>query len=106
GGTVNGTITNSGTFNSTGGTLSGSLVNDGGANLNGNVILGAINGAGTTTVGNSAAPLATSVRQSALAIGAGSKLTVAPNGTTAGLSVLGALSIAGATDAWSGQLDI
>src|SRR5207247_10785946 len=51
-------------------------------------------------------PVAATVSQNTLAIGAGSKLSFAANGTTSALSVLSALSIAGGTDVWTGQLDV
>jgi len=54
-------------------------------------------GAGTLTVNN--------VRAAGLTISAGA-VTVAPNGTSAGTSAIGALTIAGATDAWTAKYDL
>jgi polyhydroxybutyrate depolymerase len=54
-------------------------------------------GAGSLTVNN--------VRASELTVHAGA-VNVAPNGTADGTSVLGVLTIAGSTDAWSAKIDL
>jgi hypothetical protein len=54
-------------------------------------------GAGTLTVNN--------VRAQSLSINGGT-VAIAPNGTPAGTSALSALSIAGAPDAWTAELDL
>jgi hypothetical protein len=69
--------------------------------------VGNITGTGTTNVNTTGASLtASSIRQGSLAIGAGNTVTVAPNGTSTGLSRLtSSLSIAGGATP-TGTLDL
>ncbi len=68
--------------------------------------VGNVTGTGTTTVTTAGASLtASSIRQSTLAIGAGNTVTVAANGTNAGVSRVSNLSIAGGATP-TGKLDL
>jgi hypothetical protein len=66
--------------------------------------LGALATAGSTSVGGGAVVSAAVIREQGLSIGG--RVAIAPNGTNAGTSVLGALAIAGTNDNWTGQLDL
>jgi autotransporter-associated beta strand protein len=118
---LNGTTTYSGTTTINGGTVNiptGATLTTNNAvttaagttlNINGTASLGGISGPGSINVGDGTAVgtlTAGHVRQSGLNIAAGSTTTVRPNGTTAGTSNFGGLSIAGAADAWTSKLDV
>jgi autotransporter-associated beta strand protein len=83
----------------------GVTANNGTLDLSNDVALGAVSGAGTLNkigVGNLTV---NSVRSGGLNVGAG-KVTIAQNGTNAATSIVNTLSIAGATDNWTAQLDV
>jgi len=65
-----------------------------------------LDGAGTAAVGTGGVLRARHIRLSALALEAGSTVSVEPGGGDAGASVLNSLTIAGSTDAWLGTLDL
>jgi T5SS/PEP-CTERM-associated repeat protein len=69
-------------------------------------ITGAISASGVTLTKTGAGSLTlNNLRADGLTIDAGT-VAIAPNGTAAGTSVLGALAIAGANDAWTAKLDL
>jgi hypothetical protein len=65
-----------------------------------------IDGVGTIAMSASTILSAAHVRQRFMSIGAGASAAVRPNGTDAATSKLETLSIAGATNAWTGNLDL
>jgi hypothetical protein len=87
-----------------------SVVNETGSSLtisSGNQAAGNISGAGSTTVVGGATLTANHLRQAGLNLnGAGSTATVRPNGGPTGTSVLGSLSLAGATNAWTAKFNL
>jgi hypothetical protein len=93
-------------------TISASLTLADNATINvtpaaGNLILtGALNADGRTLTKSADGALTlNNIRAAGLTINGGT-VTIAPNGANAGTSAVGALTIAGATDAWTAKLDL
>jgi hypothetical protein len=72
----------------------------------GNHAAGAVTGTGSTSISNAASFSAEVIRQSALSINAGSRVTLRPSGSAPGASVLGSLSLAGTPTAPTATLDL
>jgi hypothetical protein len=88
-----------------GGTLStGDVTNSALLSVQTTVNAGAIDGTGSATVASGKTLTAAHVRQASLAISGVAQ--IASNGTSAGVSNVSTLTIAGATDAWTGKLDL
>jgi glucose/arabinose dehydrogenase len=68
-------------------------------------LTGATNANGSVTKSEPGRLTVNNVRATWLTIGGGT-VTIAPNGTNAGVSNVGGLVIAGATDAWTAKLDV